>query len=278
MSQLFQRSVRVIVGSLLIEGLRVQFHVKKTTTKEPNTSDLTVYNLSEDHRSVLQNRGTSLLIEAGYVGSTSLLFSGESRYISHTHEGPDWVSKIECGDGERAYRWARVSESFRPGTRLADAFRKVAEATELDVRDAVATVESLLPAEQFSRGYQAHGRATEHLDALLRGRGLEWSIQDGQLQVLAEGTAKNTAVLLSPTTGLVGSPAFSSPEHGSKSGKKKAQVLKVRSLLQPSIRPGGTIRVESASIQGQFRVQSVTHSGDTHGGDWYSDVDALPVT
>lgn len=284
MSRLFRRAIRVIVGSQEIlggglgDGLRVQFKVKKTTTKEPNDCEVSVFNLSEQHRAALQAKGTPVLVEAGYEDTTSLIFSGISRYIDHTHSGGDWVTKIQCGDGERAYRYAHVAESFRPGTRVADVFAKVASAMEIDATEAISAVRSMVP-EQFAQGYSAFGKASTEVDRLLVARGLEWSIQDGRLQVLRKGAAAGgTVVLLSPTTGLVGSPSHGTPEHSSKTGKKKAPVLKAKALLQPAIRAGGTIQIESATIRGNYRVQVLTHSGDTHGGDWYSDVDCVPVT
>jgi hypothetical protein len=47
MAQLFKRVCSVIVDGLKVEGLRVQFSVKKTLTKNPNTLDLKITNLSE---------------------------------------------------------------------------------------------------------------------------------------------------------------------------------------------------------------------------------------
>jgi len=35
--------------------------------------------------------------------------------------------------------------------------------------------------------------------------------------------------------------------------------------------------VKSEQEDGWFIIQSVTHTGDTHGADWYSDVEAIPA-
>lgn len=272
MAQLFGRSVTVVVGSLLIKGLRVQFKAKKSTKKEPNELELVIYNLSETSRASLQAKGTRIIVEAGYGETSAQIFSGDSRLIDHQHEGPNWVTKVQCADGERAYLYARVNESFRAGTTVANVFARVAEATGLDAVDAVATVRRTVT-EQFTRGYTARGRASAEIDRLLKNRGLEWSIQDGRLQVVAPGVAITTqAVLLSPSTGLIGSPT-----HGTPAKKGKAQTLKVKSLLQPGLRPAAKIRIESAATNGDFRVETVIHQGDSLGQDWYSEVEALPV-
>ncbi len=285
MSQvLFQRVVRVLVGSLLVEGLRVQFKVKKTTAITPNECELQIYNLSQKSRAGLQAKGIKIVVEAGYQDHASRIFSGDSRYIDHKHNGPDWVTKVQCGDGERAYRYVKVNESFKPGTTVASVFYRMAVATGLDVSQAVELVGNEIT-EQFTQGYSTYGRVSEEIDRLLQGRGLEWSIQDGKLQVTRVGQpVKGSAVLLSASTGMIGSPAHGSPEFADKTqgtpipGQKKPQVLKVKSLLQPGIVPGGLIRLDSLEIKGDFRVQSVLHTGDTFGGDFYTEADVLPVS
>jgi hypothetical protein len=290
MTALSKRACRLIVGTSanakVIDGLRVQFKVKKSVNKEPNEGEISITNLAESSRAALQTKGIKVVLEAGYAGTLAQIFSGDVRYVSHTHDGPDWTSKLQLGDGETAYRFAFVSESFRAGTPISTVFSKVANALGLDSSDAIAFVRKMIP-EQFTQGFASHGKASKELDRLLAGRGLEWSIQDGRLQVTATGQpTSGSAVLLSASSGLIGSPAFGSPEKSDKgvdagsipaAGKKKQQVLKAKSLLQPSIRPGGRVQLDSLSVKGQFRVQSVTHSGDTHGGDWYSEMDLIPV-
>jgi hypothetical protein len=279
-SELFQRAVRVIIGTKLVTGLRVQFKVKKTSKPEPNDGEVTIYNLSAESRAALASKGTRIIVEAGYGDTIAQIFAGDSRAVDHVHEGPDWLTKVQLGDGERAYRWEMVSESFKPGNTFADVFARVARSTSLDVEDAIRAVSANVH-EQFTQGYTAHGRALLEVGKLLKGRGLEHSIQDGKLQVLKEGSAlSDTGPLLSAATGLIGSPA-----HGTAANSKPSatgavrgpQMLKVKSLLQPGLRPGGRFHLESLSVKGDFRVVNVNHVGDTFGGDWFSEVEALPL-
>ena len=51
--------------------------------------------------------------------------------------------------------------------------------------------------------------------------------------------------------------------------KLEVRGYTVDSLLQPSINPGSYVQVKSFDIDGEFfRVESVTHRGDTGGGEW----------
>lgn len=270
---LFNRKVRIIVGDRLVEDLRVRFTVRKSNTKEPNTLSAEVFNLAEKSRAALKEKGVRIILEAGYETTLAQVFAGDARTVDHLHEGPNWVTKIECGDGEKSYRYRKVNESFRAGTAVADVFSKVTSQAELDVREAVAFVRQVIT-EQFTQGYVAAGPVSAELDRLLKGRGFEWSIQDGRLQVTQAGQpTKDSAVLLSPSTGLVGSPAHGAPEE-----KGGPAVLRVRSLLQPSLTPGRKVLLDAAGLKGLFRVVKVTHSGDTHGPEWLSDLECLPVS
>lgn len=262
--------------TLTIENLRVQFKVKKTSKKEPNSCDLTIYNLSADSRGKI-SRDVKLTVEAGYVGTLAQIFSGDALTVDHVHDGPNWITRIQCNDGERAYRFSTVSESFKAGTGFGDVFEKVASKTGLDVADAVKFIRGEIK-DQFTRGFVAHGFAFSELDRLLKDRGLDYSIQDGRLQILKAGTAsKDSAITLSSSTGLIGSPAHGTGDATtSKARAEKASILKVKSLLQPGIKPGRKLKVESVDISGSFVARDVLHSGDTAGGDWYSDVEAVP--
>jgi hypothetical protein len=118
-------------------------------------------------------------------------------------------------------------------------------------------------------GVTIHGRASDALDSLARTLGLGWSIQGGQLQFTrGREPVPGYAPVISPTTGLVGSP-----EHGAPDKKGGPPLLKLKCLLLHSIVPGASVVVKSANVNGTFRVESVEHSGDSHGGDWYSSLE-----
>ena len=261
--------VEPLPDALVIDGLRMKFEITKTLEKSPNCSTISIFNLSPTHRAQLQKKGTKVYFQAGYEDTVKQVFSGDARRVENTHEGPDWVTKITLGDGERAFKFARFSETFRPGATVETVVRALADAMKLDPGNAVEqTLAAVGPGglDQFVTGYAFHGRASDALDEVLSSLGLSWSIQDGRLQVLTRtGALAGETILISPSSGLVGSPAFGTPKE-----KDKEAKLTVKSLLQPSIRCGGVVAVDSAAVKGQFRVVSVKHEGDTAGGDWYT--------
>lgn len=279
---LYGRMVRVIVGrpppdyktllpnAIEIENLRVSFKVSKSLGKEPNTAEVSITNLAGSTRAELQGKGHKLILEAGYEDTISRIFSGDVRTLDHTKTGADWITKATCGDGERAYQFARISESFAGGTRIADVVKACAKALGLELGNVNVVG---LASDQFVNGYSAHGNAARELDRALRPLGLSWSIQDGRLQILREEEANaGTAIEISKDSGLIGSPEFGSPAE-----KGKPSILKVKSLLQPEIKPGGKFVLTSRAHSGTFKASKVEHSGDTAGGDWYTSIEASPL-
>lgn len=261
--------VATLPEAAIIDGLRVKFTVKRTLDPSPNESTIQVFNLSPHRRAELQRKGTKVVLQAGYEDGVGQIFSGDARRVENIHEGPNWITKFTLGDGERAFKFARLSETFAPGATVETVVRALAGAMKLDPGNAVeATRAAVGPGglDQYATGYAFHGRAADGLNEVFRSLGLTWSIQDGRLQVLRRAdVAVGETVLVSPSSGLIGSPAFGTPKE-----KDQEPRLTVKSLLQPSVRCGGRIAVESRAVKGQFKVHTLTHEGDTAGGEWYS--------
>lgn len=275
MSVLFGRVAQVQVDTLLVTGLRITFKVEKKGSADPNTAQVVIYNLAETTRQQLSKLDSArVLLTAGYVGTAALLFAGDARRkvgIQHVRQGPDWLTKIECGDGERAYQDARFSGSFAAGTKVAEVAKAMARKLGVglgNLEQALAGGGFRQGLSEYPLGFTAHGSASTELFRLLRGLGFEASIQDGQLLVLKPGeVAPGKAVLLSTRTKtIIGSPQYNSAEKD-----KGAPQLKVKTQLQPALKPGVPVKVESEAVSGSFKAKAVSHTGDTHGGEWTSD-------
>lgn len=270
MASLYDRELTLQVGTLGITGLRVSFRVTRTLFSEPNTAEISVWNLSENSRAQVQVRGTRISLSAGYRGTSEVLFSGNIRKATTTRVGADVVTRIQAGDGETAYRTARVNESLAPGTTVADALSTLGKSLGIglgNVKEKASEGGWRGKLTEWTNGLTLSGKSSEELDKLTRSLGLEWSIQDGELQVLRSGERnRDAAVLLTSDSGLIGSPEVGD-----------LGVVNVTSLLQPGLRPGRAVDLRSEFLRGLYRVQKVTHSGDTHGAAWHSTCEMRPL-
>jgi hypothetical protein len=292
--ELYGRAARVILGELEITGLDVSFRVQRTLKPaEPDTLELNIWNLSAEHRAALQNQKViGVRLEAGYrtpphrsattfgdettalladIGagaetlSLPLIFGGDLRHASSTREGPDWITTISSGDGDAAAK-KRVNKSFGKGTPLRFAIEQVAKDLGLGLGQLskhAALAELFDGGRQFPAGIVLSGNGFTELTRLLKSAGYTWSVQDGEIVVVRGGASYGSAVLLSPTTGLVGSPSPAADHH-----------VQARSLLQPDLLPGRQVRFETEHVTGFYVVDSSVFSGDTAGQDWYVDIEA----
>lgn len=271
MSELFRRAWRVQVGSLDVSNLAIRFKAKRTLAQRAGTLDLEVRNLSPEHRREIQiarRFRTFVEVQAGYVGGMSLIFRGDLRKAVPAREGTDWIVKVTAGDGEHALRSARVSRSFAPGTTVQAVVQHIAEAMGVGIGNAATALRGAslgtagLLGDALPEGTVLHGSAAAELTRLCESARKTWSIQEGNLQILDLGGAiSRTAILLSPDTGMVGTPEI-----------VNRRVITVKALLQPGLVPGQQVVVQSDALlsTAPWRITEADYSGDTHGVDWYA--------
>lgn len=268
MTELFGRSWRVQVGSLDVSNLAISFKAKRSLAMRAGTLELTIRNLSPEHRrEILSARRFHTFVEviAGYRGGESLIFRGDLRKAVPARDGTDWVVKVTAGDGEHAIRSARVSRSFAPGTTVEAVVRHIAEAMGVGVGNASSALRGAslgALGDTLPEGTVLHGSAAAELTRLCTAAGKVWSIQDGNLQILPLGGAlAREAILLSPGTGLVGTPEV-----------VNRRVITATALLQPGLVPGQQVVVQSDALlsTAPWRITEAEYSGDTHGVDWYA--------
>jgi len=280
MTRLFRRAARVAISTIEIvvdpaepgSHLDVAFHVERSLKPEPNTAELQIWNLNPSNRLQLEeikslSGGVPVQIDAGYEGQTAMLYLGTMRTVYTTRDGPDLVTSIQSGDGEKEYQQARINVSIAKGTSNVDVFKQVSKALgvgEGNLSLPYVTLKlSSFPA-LFPQGGVLSGQVSQVITELAGSVGFEWSIQNGALQLLPLRQAlTGTAVSLTPETGLVGSPSVDNEG-----------ILSAQALLIPDLFPGRIVEVESEWLTGSFRVIKAAYTGDTAGEDWYVDLEA----
>jgi hypothetical protein len=284
MTALFDRRCSVTLSTLQLEGFRVKFNIQKTLKPEPNKALIEVYNLSETHRGQLgqlapgkkaktgkAGRGKAsppllgtvpVRLEAGYADpGPEMIFLGNLRTVDSERMGPDWVTSIASGDGERAFRTARINQSFGPRTPPDVALRALVKSLGLGNGNMAQVLSSLRmngSGTLLTRGLVLSGPTARMMSDFCRSANLEWSIQDGNLQFVDLNTAlSQKAVVLSPSTGMIESPNVDG-----------SGVLQCKTLMIPGLRCGALVVVKGVNVQGTYRVEKITYEGDTHGHEW----------
>ena len=214
------------------------------------------------------------LVTAGYVdtGGPAFIFTGDARYAISKIDGADWITTIQLGDGDRAYRFARVNRSYKPGDERADGAPKrrpeAWDSSSTRRSRSRATCRASLPAASRSPAPRATSSRGYSRPTATCGR------SNGKLQVLLDAQVlSDQAVVISVDSGMIGSPEYGQPQQAG-----QPPTLKVKHRLRNFV-PGQQVAIQSRDIDnGVFRVDKVTMTGDTWGTEpMVSELDCHPI-
>lgn len=267
--RLYGRLVRLTVGAPGSEGrrwhtLRIAGNIVKTSRRKPNKCKFQIWNLSDDSIGFIQGAGNTIQIEAGYVGSTELLFVGDidDAEVKYDNDGLDRVLEIEAADSRVVYQRAKVFETYESPLDGLTLIRRLAASAAINIASIPDDVEPL----DYPFGYTAAGPLKDLLTDVCDDHGLEWSFQNGELVFARAGeSTPDEAFVVSAATGnLIGSPE-----------KGKRGKVTFRALLSGRIRPKRLVRLESRDVTGWFVPSKVTYAFDNGFDDtFYADVEA----
>lgn len=254
--------------------LSMTFEVNKSLDREPNKATVKIANLTKSRRESLEKEEEPQLeIVAGYseLGMHDTIFVGDARDIYSNRDGANIWTTIEAEDGGNSYRTARLSMSFPPGASLSSVITAIAGAMGVGIGNTAAIAASATldsGSAVFSSGLAIEGPAWRSLDTVCRSASLRWSVQNGVLQLRQQRRpAEVAATLLSPSTGLVGSPTRSAKEPRTGDIKVDATML-----IVPGIYPGKVVMLSSSTVEGPWMVHSARYNGSTVSNEWYAEL------
>lgn len=288
----FDRVARLTIGQLggdgiVIEQLRISFDIEKDSTQETNKSSITVYNMAPATRKKVERPDSIAILEVGYKEDKGLIriFKGNIVHVTHRREGADIVTHFEIYDGQVAIRDTVVSMGYAAGVNGLQITKDIASQMGLLLRIAPDVEFSVYP-----NGFSFVGYGRDAMRKVCDASGAYWSIQNNEIQVvMGGGTTGVQALVFSPASGLIGSPerivrtarkastAVKKPKKKKTEKKKKQAGWKVKTLLAPTASPADLLRVESMAVTGWLKVESLNHSGDTHGKDWVTNFELVEV-
>lgn len=270
----FRRKVRLSLnGGLTINpggfnkhDLKVAFSLTKDLSSAVNSGQIEIWNLSESLRNSIGREFDRVIVEAGYLppeggGNVGTIGKIDVKDVEHTREGADIITRISCGEGHKALSKTNIRKSWPAGTPIKDAIEDIFKEYE---KQGVKRGEWRFPdkmQETFKRPYAACGSCRKEMDSLGRGHGFYWSLQGDALEIVPGDGFIDGLVLITPESGMIGVPTIT--DNG----------VRVSCLLNPQIRPGRRVKVESQVLEmnaanGVYRVGSCTFSGDNREGDF----------
>lgn len=254
-------------GGKNLHELRVAFSVSRGISGSPNEFEIRLWNLNRDHRNSVGRELDKVTLEAGYIdeGNIGVIAKGRIRDVQHDRDGPDIITTVSCGDGDKAFRRATISKTIPKGTSVKDVVEELYKEME---KQGIDRGEWKFPDDirTLKRPYSMCGSCTREMDVLGRGNKFYWSIQNETLEIIpGDGYLPGAMVTVSARNGMVGTPTIT--DNG----------VKVRTLLNPQIRPNRLLRVESEVLEmngedGTYRISAVDFDGDNQEGDFLATI------
>lgn len=285
MSTQYLRKYRLLIMSkntgeaLDLTDLRLKFSIERALTDEAGVSRISVYNPAVSTFFKIQ-KGDQVLLEAGYeMGDYGLVFTGNVLYTTRRREdGVTTVLELVTRDGDEYLNTAFTMTTIRSGSTVRD----VVEAALRSGAQAVGKgfLTDSLNGQGAPRGKTLFGRSADYLRQAGRNAGAQFYIENGAVNIVkAADYAENEAVVLSPETGLIGTPE---QEEDAVSGTcliNPRIKLKTKLYIRPEyIRPlemEDEEGLKTPAPDGVYSVVKIRYEGDTRGDEWYIHFDAI---
>jgi len=255
-----------------VSELHIHFQIQKAECETPNTSKISLWNLSPPQLAILNEKDCIVTVNAGYANHVPLIFVGAVSYAHTQLDGADRMTEIEAVDGRIELRDSFVSLSYNGKIHSKKILDDIAVKMGLTL-----TYSHDASFVDLPNGYFFIGAAKNALDKICGINNLAWSIQNGILQIKRKGGAMSKEVfLLSPDAGLIRIPK--KINYGADSTFPEGQNgYEVEYLLNGTININDYVRLESESVKGYFRMYSVDMDGDNLEGSWSCTAKLLEV-
>lgn len=266
-------SVGFEIGGTSPYALHISFSVQKQELESSNTAKVQVWNLNKQNLATLEAENCFLLLKAGYGNTLPVILSGTVSHTSTRKDGSDMLTEIEVVDGLMEVRDTWVSMSYAGLVNTKKILDDTASQMGLTVTYSYNATFADIP-----NGFSFVGQAKNALSKACAVSGLEWSIQNGVLQIKKPGDVMNREVyVIGPETGLIEIPERVQISSSDDAGTPQMGYDLVY-LLNGAIGVGDYVQVQSKYLTGFFRVYSLEIDGDNLSGAWQCKARVLEVT
>ena len=282
-SVLLKSGVTLVLSSSEAEAsggaLRCVFSVDRPGYQAPYYADIDVYNLSNETENLIFEQGEIVTIEAGYQeGNFGPIWEGDLYQAFLERENVvDYKMTLHCIDGLGLFDNNLTSMALAAGSTPADTISAVTGSAVNEIP--VQYVTRYLKVNQLPRGRTFFCSPRKVLEQVIRDNNSQMFIKGGELNISKITDQSVISAVVSPSTGLVGTP------------RQIQYGVQFVSLLNPNLdifAPPMTVKLDQSQIriqkvyQGQlqsrldedgfYKVVKVHHFGDTRGNDWFTEV------
>jgi len=251
-------------SAIVFTNVAIEFQVERTRDLGSDKCSVTIRNLAQQTTARYGQKGDRLILEAGYRDALVGLFAGDITRIGATskqndEQPQDGTLQLECGDGNVPLQQT-MTKTFDANASLSDVLKFAAKQMDIDIDEIKADLK-----QNIGKGMSFVGLAKNAIKQVSDMIIADVTIQDNKLKIVSKTTFAGQAVLLTPETGMIGSP------------NATEKTVTVTSLLNAGIRPLGGVVLDSKNVSGTFKVLKVTHQGGNFIPDFKTVAELEPV-
>ncbi|MCY0154235.1 hypothetical protein OEG86_20625 [Hoeflea alexandrii] len=209
----FSGGLTINPGAVQPHEIKIEFSISKSVSSSANTAEIKLYNLAEGTRNGMGKEFDAVTLEAGYMppgegGNVGIIFKGAVRDVEHKRDGPNIITTITCGDGDKALRRATISKSYPAGTKVTDVIEDIsAELEGKGITRGEFKYPDELKSKTFKRPYVVCGSCAREMDTIGRGNNFYWSSQNETIEIIPGDGFVGSVTLITPETGMIGTPS-----------------------------------------------------------------------
>ena len=299
----------------ITKGLDISFDILKTYETKPQTSKITIYNLSTETYNLIYEKAdafrlscargkdqdyvpfyTGYPIRASQVAKQTVLTSNEGFMAQDANAGRRGQNDLETEITLMNYGFAEIFKSYQTDVTGDLVINDCINALGLPKGNIDKNVENILKGTTFKAGLTIRGEVSTILNMLGKRCGFNWNTNDMTFNIYAKNRddIKAYGIELNPNNS-------STPERQNDKVKSRVQTLQksskrknikgakaviteklsqgflIRTQLLPHLQCGSTCRLnfDMADAKGDKYIYRIRHHGDNIGLDAYTDIYCL---
>lgn len=269
------------------DGLRVTFQITHFAGGAFSVAEITIYNVSDYNTRQMLGDGISkkyqyISFDAGFAGLFGNIFTGQITNAQRVLEdgGSTRGVRFFCKSSAKERDQNIINLTLSAETDPVQIIEACAEPFNAEIR----FYGDFSGLNRRSRGTVLQGSPTACMNELAETFQFDWMVENGAIKIIKRGFAMpNQVYTISSATGMIGSPVVTDTEIG------------IRSVLNPALKLGSTIKLESMAPQfefsgayfyevprtigeGFYKVNSLAYLGDSHGDPWETHISCLRLS
>lgn len=257
---LFNRRIEVTIdngsktttffNSNAINSLEIKFDSEFSDEPTPNTTTVTIFNLSESSRKEIK-KGAKIILKAGYVGDIGIISEG---YINEVlpirYDGVTKETTFNFIEGVDYSSKKDINMSFGKGSFAKTIIQRIAQKTGISVSKIELKIN-----KKYNSGYTADGNPLNILKEIVESCQSSMYFRRGKLVIRDIKKGDDERFILEQKSGLINYPQYFEDDNG--------KGYTIESFLQHRIATASIIEIKSKYVKGTYRVRSGRHSGSS---------------